>query len=258
MKLIRLAAIVFLVAQTPALTAQSLKVMTYNIHHGADKEDAGTLEEMGKFIKDSGADLVGLQEVDSMCNRSGNVDQMKRLSEITGMEYAFVRHFAYDGGAYGLGVLSRYPISNVRNERITILPKNEAKPSLAFLTAQIRLPTGKEILFSTVHFSLNAPARILQANEVLGFIKDKGVPAILTGDLNALPGTEEILTLESHFTETGSAEALTFSADKPLKKIDYIMVSTPALGTVLHSKVYSDVLLSDHLPVMSEVMIAQE
>ena len=241
----------------PDSFAQALKVMTYNIHHGADRIEVITLEEMGKFIRDSGADLVGLQEVDSLCNRSGKVDQMKRLSEITGMHYAFVRHFAYDGGAYGLGILARYPISNVSNDRITILPKNEAKPSLAFLTAHIGLPGGKEIIFSTVHFSLNAPARLLQANEVLERIKDEGIPVILTGDLNALPGTEEILRLESYFTETGSAEALTFSAVKPVKKIDYIMVSTADLKKVVRSMVYSDVQSSDHLPVATELVIGQ-
>jgi endonuclease/exonuclease/phosphatase family metal-dependent hydrolase len=237
-------------------SAQTLKLMTYNIHHGADKKEINTLEAMGKFIKDSGADLIGLQEVDSMCNRSGRVDQMKRLSEITGMYYAFVRHYAYDGGAYGLGILSRYPVSDLRNERITLLPKNEARPTLAFLSVRISLPKRKkEILFGTVHFALNAPGRMVQAEEVLAVTKDSRIPVILTGDLNALPGTEEILKLETRFTETGSPEALTFSADKPEKKIDYIMVSNPNLRKVTARKVYYDVLLSDHLPVVSTVVV---
>ncbi len=97
------------------LLAQKIQIMSYNIHHGANRQEVNTLAEIGRFIKESGVDLVGLQEVDSMCNRSGKVDQMKKLGEITGMQYAFVRHFAYDGGAYGLGILSKYPISEVRN-----------------------------------------------------------------------------------------------------------------------------------------------
>ncbi|HEY0895575.1 MAG TPA: endonuclease/exonuclease/phosphatase family protein [Sphingobacteriaceae bacterium] len=111
-------------------SAQTLSVMSYNIHHGADKNEVNTLDLMGKYIKDSGADLIGLQEVDSMCSRSGKVDQMKRLAEITGMHYAFVRHFAYDGGAYGLGILSRYPIASVKDHRLTN-PAQESRKAVA-------------------------------------------------------------------------------------------------------------------------------
>lgn len=125
----------------PFAGAQSLKVLSYNIHHGADKDEINTLQEMGEFIKSSNADLVGLQEVDSICTRSGNVDQMKELAEITGMYYVFQRHFEYDGGAYGLGILSRFPITSQQNHQITSL-KNGIKKSLALLSAIISLPDG--------------------------------------------------------------------------------------------------------------------
>jgi endonuclease/exonuclease/phosphatase family metal-dependent hydrolase len=167
--------------------AQSLKVISYNIHHGADKKEVNTLAEMGAYIKQSQADLVGLQEVDSMCNRSGNVDQMRFLAEITGMHYAFLRHFAYDGGAYGLGILSRYPITSQQNDKITSI-KNCEKKSLALLTARISLPNGQLIDFSTVHYALDQSTRIIQAKETLAFLKTE-VPLILTGDFNAEPGT---------------------------------------------------------------------
>jgi len=233
--------------------AQKLKVMSYNIHHGADKTEKLTLDEMGAYIKKSGADLVGLQEVDSMCNRSGKVDQMKRLAEITGMHYAFVRHFAYDGGAYGLGILSKYPISNVKNHRLSLLPFDAKKPSLAFLVAEIELPK-KNIIFSTAHFGLNAPTRLAQSVEVLAFLKDSKLPAIFTGDLNATPESKEIGKLNAYFTETGPDSALTFPVDKPVKKIDYMMVSKPHLKKVVAYQV-DEVLVSDHLPVVSEVKV---
>lgn len=235
--------------------AQTLKVMSYNIHHGADKNEVNTLEKIGEFIKKSGAELVGLQEVDSMCNRSGKIDQMKRLAEITGMHYGFVRHFAYDGGAYGLGILSRYPISDMRNDRITLVPKDEKKPSLALLTAKINLPRNREVLFATVHFALNAPSRLIQGEEVIAFMKSRGLSAVITGDLNANPDSKEIVQLGSYFSETGRSEMFTFPVGTPVKKIDYIMVSKPNLEKVVGSRVYNDVLLSDHLPMLSIVRL---
>ncbi|HYH57343.1 MAG TPA: endonuclease/exonuclease/phosphatase family protein, partial [Anseongella sp.] len=180
------------------LNAQTLDVMSYNIHHGANKEEVLTLEEMGRFIRESGADLVGLQEVDSICGRSGNADQMKVLAALTGMHYAFVRHFSYDGGAYGLGILSRYPVSDVRNDRITSLPKDGEKRSLALLSVKVSLPRGKAVRFATVHYALDQPTRLIQAAETLSYLKED-IPVILTGDLNAEPGTREIVRLQAFF-----------------------------------------------------------
>src|SRR5690606_6574081 len=128
--------------------AQRLKVMSYNIHIGQNAANEDRLREIGHLIKKSGADLVGLQEVDSVCNRSGNVDQMKVLSEITGMYYGYVRHFAFDGGSYGLGVLSKYPIEVHNGQRISI--SSQAQPETrALLHATIRFK-GKLVTFVNV------------------------------------------------------------------------------------------------------------
>src|SRR5690606_38471813 len=152
--------------------------------HGANKEEQLTLNEIGAFLKNTKADLVGLQEVDSMCNRSGKEDQMKELAKITGMHYAFVRHFAYDGGAYGLGVLSRYPLSEVKNDRISFISVDGKIRSLALLSAKVTLPDNKEIKFATVHFALDQPTRMIQSAETVNYLKND-IPVILTGDLNA-------------------------------------------------------------------------
>lgn len=235
--------------------AQTLKVISYNIHHGADQEEISTLDEIGGFIRSSGADLVGLQEVDSLCNRSGNVDQMKRLAELTGMHYAFVRHYAYDGGAYGLGILSRYPVSGVRNDRISLSPKEGKKRSLALLSAKITLPDEREVLFSTVHFALDQPTRLIQSAETRRLLK-RDIPVILTGDLNAGPGTKEIEQLSAYFSATGPSAAPTYPVGEPVKKIDYIFVSSRDLKKVISGKVLNDIRHSDHLPLSSEIDIS--
>src|SRR3546814_12120345 len=94
---------------------QTLHVMSYNIHHGADRNEVLTIEEIGDFIKKSDVDLVGLQEVDSLCNRSGREDQMKPLAEITGLHSAFLPYFGYAGRAYGLGFISCYQLTDIQN-----------------------------------------------------------------------------------------------------------------------------------------------
>ncbi|WP_157501390.1 endonuclease/exonuclease/phosphatase family protein [Echinicola vietnamensis] len=224
--------------------------MSYNIHHGADKDEVLTYQEIGQFIKSSGAMIIGLQEVDSVCARSGNSDQMKVLSEITGMNAAFGRHFAYDGGAYGLGILSQYPLQDIRNDRITSIRSNGEKGTLALLSAKVALPGGQEIIFATVHFALDQETRLLQAQEVVNFLASD-LPVVLTGDLNAEPDSKEIVLLKKHFLQTQEADKLTFPNDNPVKKIDYIMVSHNAIHKILASEVGVGNHLSDHLPILS-------
>ncbi|WP_229239613.1 endonuclease/exonuclease/phosphatase family protein [Echinicola soli] len=239
------------------VTGQSLKVMSYNIHHGADSEEVFTHEKIGQFIKSSGVEIVGLQEVDSICERSGKSDQMKIFAKITGMEATFGRHFAYDGGAYGLGILSRYPMRDIRNDRITSIRSNGEKGTLALLSAKLTLPSGQDIIFATVHFALDQTTRMQQAKEVLGYL-DCDLPVILTGDLNAEPHSEEIKLLNTKLFNTQSKADHTFPFDQPIKKIDYIMVSRKGCSVVIKTMVVSGNHLSDHLPIISEVKIGEE
>ncbi|GAB3415625.1 endonuclease/exonuclease/phosphatase family protein [Niabella aquatica] len=235
---------------TQVIVAQTIAVMSYNIHHGADKEERDRVAEIGAFIKSSAADIVGLQEVDSVCLRTKGVDQMKKLAGITGMYYAFVRHFAYQGGAYGMGILSRYPIENVENKRMPLL--NNKNPSTAMITAVIQLPENKKIKLASAHFALDDSSRMLQAAAVVTCFKQEKIPVIFTGDLNAEPNTPEIRFLKEYFAETDAANIFTFPAPVATKKIDYIFIRKPHLKKIKQYTVPVNAL-SDHLPVIAEM-----
>ncbi|MBN3581912.1 endonuclease/exonuclease/phosphatase family protein [Algoriphagus aestuarii] len=225
--------------------AQSIRVMSYNIHHGADKDEVNTLQEMGEFIKNSNVDLVGLQEVDSLCNRSGKIDQMRVLADITGMFYAFQRHFAYDEGSYG----SRFPIASQLNVQITSI-KNGEKKSLALLSTVVSLPDGMEVKFATVHFALDQSTRLIQARETLSIL-ESNLPVILTGDFNAEPNTEEMDLLSSGFNMTDATQGRrTFPAENPSKKIDYIWLGKSCQTQNLNFQIPLNATYSDHLPLV--------
>ncbi|MBN8786027.1 MAG: endonuclease/exonuclease/phosphatase family protein [Terrimonas sp.] len=234
--------------------SQTLRIMSYNIHHGADKNEKNTLDEMGHFIRQQRPDIVGLQEVDSVCTRSGKVDQMKRLAEITGMHYAFVRHFAYQGGAYGVGILSKYPIKNVEPKILKLLKKGPNGESVSMLFAVIQIKK-KDILFATAHFSaFDKATRASQVNETLHYLSENNLPVIFTGDLNATPDTEEIQLLQQHLQTTDTAGVHTFPDDVPVKKIDYILVSPGILKRV--KKVSAPLVhYSDHLPFCAQIIL---
>ncbi len=231
--------------------SQQLRVMSYNIHHGADRHEKNSLDSIGYFIKSIKPDIVGLQEVDSLCDRSGKVDQMKRLAEITGMHHAFIRHFPYQGGAYGLGVLSKHPILKTERKELRLLKEGPNGKSVSMLFATIKLSGKKEILFVTAHYSASDKAtRQSQVNETLQYLSRNHLPVIFTGDLNATPDTDEIQLLQQHLQPVDTSLTPTFPDTLPAKKIDYILVSRPALRRV--KNVSAPVVhYSDHLPLIA-------
>lgn len=95
-----------------------LTLLTWNILHGANDEGDLNLEAKGRYISIQAADLVFLQEIDENCERSGSVDQMAILGQITGMDAAFGSFMPYQGGRYGLGTLSSLPVRSTRSLRL--------------------------------------------------------------------------------------------------------------------------------------------
>lgn len=235
--------------QQPGIT-----VMSYNIHHGADKNERNTLDSIGHFIHGTQANLVALQEVDSVCTRSGQVDQMKRLAAITGMHYAFVRHFAFQGGAYGQGILSRYPIKKVENIRLSLLKPDSLRQSLALIVVEVDLPNLGKVIFANAHFSLDAATRLKQAEEVLQYLKKRKLPAIFAGDLNATPEQPEIRLLLSQLNAASGLDQPSFPTEAPVKTIDYIFLSSRLNGKPVQSEVLP-IPHSDHLPVLSTIQL---
>ena len=246
-----------LITASSAIQAQELTVMSYNIHHGRNQLGQIDLDSIAAVIKASGAEIVGLQEVDSVVRRSGNVDQMKVLAALTGMHYTFRKHFDYGGGAYGLGILSKYPVSKTYEHRITSFTENpEEEKTLVFLAADVLTGTDT-IYFATVHFDYRRdPAvRMKQSGEVLDITRNINYPVILTGDLNAEPEKKEISQLSDVFADTDHTGKFTFPSELPVKKIDYILVSKPHLQKVISHHVINESHASDHRPVLSTVVL---
>src|SRR5688500_14530278 len=64
-------------------------VLSWNIHAGKDADRQDNLERVATAIRESGADLVLLQEVDPNTERSGRVDQLAILERLTGFHGRF-------------------------------------------------------------------------------------------------------------------------------------------------------------------------
>ena len=238
------------------IKAQKLSVMSYNIHIGQNSENQDKLSEIARYIKESKAEVIGLQEVDSVCNRSGKIDQMKFLAEQTGMYFTYSRHFAFDGGSYGLGILSRYPLLDIEDLRVGL--SSTGKPETRSLLKADFIKGKTRFTFLTVHMDYrDSKSRQIQSEEILKKISGISNPVILTGDFNAKPGTKEISILEGVFKDISKSSGPTYPAIKALNKIDYIMLKSDGREIVLVQK--SDpVDFSDHLPVLSVFKVGRK
>ncbi|MDO8992178.1 MAG: endonuclease/exonuclease/phosphatase family protein [Daejeonella sp.] len=124
---------------------------------------------------------------------------MKFLAEQTGMYYAYARHFAFDGGSYGLGVLSHYPLMDIKDLRINL--SSTGKPETRSLLTVDFIKGRTKFTFATVHMDYrDSKSRQVQAEEIVKIFSESKNPIILTGDFNAKPGTKELKTLEIIFT----------------------------------------------------------
>src|SRR6185295_732374 len=72
-------------SQPPA----TIRVMTYNIHHGEGLDGKVDLLRIAELIKREGADLVALQEVDKGVARTARRDLPGELAELTGLSCVF-------------------------------------------------------------------------------------------------------------------------------------------------------------------------
>jgi len=231
---------------------KKLVTLTYNIHHGApDKSNEVNLKNIAAVIRKSGAELVALQELDVNVPRSRNEDQVAALAKMLDMHYYFSKSINYNGGEYGVAILSKYPMTNTRNE---LLPMPIPGEQRSVAIATIKLPGNVSIEFASTHLDLNVPNRTAQVQRLNVLSKSLGKPLFIGGDYNAIPTSSEILKLKEEFSLSCIGECpFSIPVRKPNKAIDYVAFNKTASSkfTLTSGYAMTGEYDSDHLPVVA-------
>ena len=242
--------------------AQTLKVMTYNIHHAnppsKEKDSTIDLKAVAKVINDARPDLVALQEIDANNGRAGmDVHEAKELARLTGMYYFFSRSIWFRDGAYGNAVLSRWPIRDTM--RYELPPPAGIKAEIRSLCMiKVRLPGGRQLLFASTHLDQHRDeaCRMLQAQTIAGIVRTLKLPCIIGGDFNAGPDSAPLLMLDGVLTRSCRTDCpLTIPTENPVKTIDYILYAPAARFESHGVRTIHDTYASDHLPVLAEIQL---
>ena len=234
-------------SQTTIDKSKTVKVLSFNILHGATTKGNFDLDAIAKVILDTDPDFVALQEVDYKTNRAKKYDLATELGWRTKMTAIFGRAMYYDDGEYGEGILSKYTFLSTRNVVLPYIPGDEPRAALEITTV---LPSKDTISFIGTHLDhlKTEDNRIMQAKKINEIFRTNKYPTILAGDLNAEPGSKTMNILESFWTASYNRDnpVPTYSSDNPTKKIDYVLFSPESKWKVIKSEVICDIVASDH------------
>lgn len=237
--------------QNPEEKKVILRVLTFNILHGATTNGDFNFDKIASVIQEVDPDFVALQEVDFKTKRARNFDLVTELGWRTKMTSLFGKAMNYDGGAYGEGVLTKLPLIASRNIPLPHSPGNEPR---AALEVTVELESGDTICFVGTHLEhqKNNPDRIDQTRRINEVFLQNKYPTILAGDLNDTPESEAISILKKFWTDSDfENQEPTYPSDKPLKKIDYILFYPGNSWKVLETRVICDSIASDHCAFFS-------
>jgi endonuclease/exonuclease/phosphatase family metal-dependent hydrolase len=230
-------------------TPTVLRVLTYNIHHGEGVDGRFDLQRLADIMNGAAADVIALQEVDRGTLRAGGVDQLAELARLTGMHPVFGKAMNYQGGEYGVGVLSRAPVRQARNRQLPGSPEREPRTAL---TVELDLrATGPRVSFTTTHLDQGRDLmdQVAQASYLAaGLSAGSGDAHILAGDLNTRPDTLTMQILARRWTDT-FAEPPPDANGRPRRRIDYVMVQPASSWRTVEARYIDAPLASDHQPL---------
>lgn len=153
-----------------------LKVATYNIE--AWQECLDNTDLIGQDIAESGADIVGLQEVDMFARRSGEKNMAAEIAATAGYPYyRFIRAIDLQGGQYGTAILSKHPIQKL--ELIPLDSTNEKRSVGRFVIDVL----GEKINYFNTHLSYVEDELLSHIDQVAKILEN--YPSyVITADFN--------------------------------------------------------------------------
>lgn len=236
-------------AESDTRNDNTLRIMSYNVRNGRGMDNVTNFQRIADAIKKANPDVVAIQELDSVTGRSGQTDVLRELAERTLMYHTFAPAISYDGGKYGIGMLSKEkPLSYY----YLSLPGREEVRALLLVEFE-------KYVYCCTHLSLTEADRMnslpIIRKEAAAFSK----PFFIGGDWNAHPDSEFIKAIQKDFVFLTNPGQFTFPADKPDETIDYIAAyaKDTTSFTRLSSAVLNEPSASDHCPIVADIVFMQ-
>jgi endonuclease/exonuclease/phosphatase family metal-dependent hydrolase len=243
--------------------------MTYNTHGCVGSDGRCSPERIAEVIRRHTPDVVCLQEVDVGRDRSGRLDQARRIAELTGLSAHFTSARNADEGRYGNAILTHHPYE-LRAEGMLPVRRGEKR---AAQWLELTLEDGPLDIVNT-HLSLHFFERLEQCRALFGECEappsaERPTPfkplsgglerVIMCGDFNAGALSPSYFVLRRRLRDAQRAQGrprATWPARLPLLRLDHVWIGR-SIG-VEGVSVPRDALTrsaSDHLPIVADLVV---
>jgi endonuclease/exonuclease/phosphatase family metal-dependent hydrolase len=251
-----------------------MRVATFNILHGRTVGDGVDPQRLRDCVRRLDPDVLALQEVDFEQPRSDRADLTAVAAEAMGaVEHRFVAAISGTPGAtwmaatgheqpgtaaYGIALLSRYPVASWQVLRLPRIPMRfpmylpgpnrvmvvNEEPRAAVI-AQLDTPIGRLTVANT-HLSFVPGWNRRQLRRLIHDLRGLPGPRLLTGDLNMTPDT-----VQRWSGMRALAAAATFPAHTPDRQLDHILTDDDGLRA---GATEAELMpISDHRPLAVDI-----
>ncbi|MFP5318645.1 MAG: endonuclease/exonuclease/phosphatase family protein [Acidimicrobiia bacterium] len=218
-----------------------MRVVTFNIRHGEDREGTVDLRGLAAACRRLDADVLALQEVDRRMRRSGWADLPRRIRRRTGTTLVYAPALRLGlFGRYGNALLVRGAVGDVEPVRFPS-PLEPRGAVLATVWVQDR-----PLSVAATHLSIDRDERDIQLEALLRALGRRPLPRLLLGDLNGLP--EDVAPPCGRAGLRLTLAGPTFPARDATKQIDHIAYA----GLELAGAEVVDTGMSDHHALAAE------
>lgn len=241
-----IAAILLSITQASAIEeTNGLRIMSYNIRNCIGMDERVDLHRTAAVIDSLDADVVAIQEVDSVTSRSQGRDILKELGALTGMGHRFAPAIEFDGGKYGIGILFKKTPAGYK--QIALPGREESRTML--------IAEFDDYVFACTHLSLTEEDRSASAELIRQESAKYDKPFIIAGDLNSCPEDDFTAGFCRNFTIISPTKGATYPADNPTDLIDYIAIENSFADKIRIEKreIVNQPTASDHRPIIVEI-----
>lgn len=160
-----------------AAAQETVRVLQYNVKNC---DNGQKIQEIAEEIQREAPQIVCLQELDWGAKRSNGQEILKQLAERLSMNYLFIPSIPFEGGLYGIAILSVYPLENSTRIPLSV-QKGEEGRVLAKTTVDIN---GKTVEILNTHLSFESTESRQNQFAVLRENTEAAERFILCGDFN--------------------------------------------------------------------------